>query len=121
MGVEAFSGIVAPAGYFSLPEYQLFLFVEIIFISTSQTIVFVACLEVGFFSVSLVFTKYRAATAPTNTDYELTRQIGFIVVRIDLLRYYAKKLWRTNFEFEKPLFCVVSGRCLQYFLFDHQI
>ena len=64
---------------------------------------FFACLELGFFSISLIFIKYRAATAPTNTDYELTRKISFIVLRIDLLRYYAKKFWRTNFEFEKPL------------------
>jgi hypothetical protein len=69
-----------------------------------STIRLFACLEVGFvFSISLIFINYRAATAPTNTAYELTRKISFIVVRIDLLRYYAKKLWRTNFEFEKPL------------------
>ena len=67
-------------------------------------IVFVACLGRNCSVFPFLFIKYRGATAPTNTDYELTRQISFIVLRIDLLRYYAKKLWRTNFEFAKPLF-----------------
>ena len=71
---------------------------------------FFACLEVELFSISLFFIKYRAATAPTNTDSELTRQISFIVLRIDLLRYCAKKFWRTNFEVKHRFVCVFRGR-----------
>ena len=78
---------------------------------------FFACLEVDIFSISLFVIKYRAATAPTNTDYELTRKIVFIVSRIDLLRYCAKKFWRTNFELNTRLCRRFRGRNCSVFHF----